>query len=53
MALRGIVKDGAGTTLSTNNSRIRPDQISVDFVFGDRWAPPPSQGPHHPARLED
>jgi hypothetical protein len=33
-ALRGIVKDGAGTTLYNYFTEFGLDQISVDFVFG-------------------
>ncbi len=33
-ALRGIVKDGAGTTLYNYFTEFSLDQISVDFVFG-------------------
>jgi hypothetical protein len=33
-ALRGIVKDGAGTTLYNYFTEFDLDQISVDFVFG-------------------
>jgi hypothetical protein len=33
-ALRGIVKDGAGTTLYNYFTEFGLEQISVDFVFG-------------------
>jgi hypothetical protein len=33
-ALRGIVKDGAGTTLYNYFTEFGLDQISFDFVFG-------------------